>query len=75
MELEPPSQRDSLACRTPQTFGMFELGKITFGLGQSSIIFQTTACKADRKADNLTMRTENEGHPLELAPPRILTRE
>lgn len=72
MELELPPQRKSLACRTPQTFGMLELGKITFGLGQGSIIFQTTA---DRKADNLTVRTENEGRSLELAPPRISTRE
>lgn len=37
----------------PQTFGMFELGKITFGLGQTSIVFQTTVCKANSKADTL----------------------
>ena len=51
MELELPAQRKCFAGLNPQTFGMFELGKITFGLSQTSIIFQTTICKVKRKAD------------------------
>ena len=53
MESKLPFQ-NFLACLIPQTFGMFKLGKITFGLGQSSTVCQTTVCKDNRKTDNLT---------------------
>lgn len=49
MESKLPSQRTALLVLTPQTVGMFEMGKITWGLGQSSLIFQTTVCKANNK--------------------------
>lgn len=41
-----------------QNFGMFDLGKITFGLSQANIIFQTTICKSSWKADILAIRTD-----------------
>lgn len=53
MESKPPSQRKCLVYLTPETCGMFELGKIYFELGQNSHAFKTTACKVNRK-DNLT---------------------
>lgn len=53
MESQSPSQRKCLAHLTPQMFGRFEWGKITFGLGQSNMVFQTTICKANKKADIL----------------------
>ena len=37
---------------------LFELGQ-TFGLGQTSIIFQTTVCKANRKPDILTTKNDD----------------
>lgn len=43
-----------LACLILQNFGMFELGKITFRLGQSKNEFKTTVCKSNKKADILT---------------------
>ena len=39
---------------TPQNFGMFEVGKIPFGPGQSNIVFKVTDYKASRKAGILT---------------------
>lgn len=61
IELEMPSQRNCLASPTPQTFGMFERGKIIFGLGQSNSVFQTTICKANWKACILTTRLKIKG--------------
>lgn len=58
MELEPPSQRNCLARRAPQTFGMFELGKNNLWTGPKQH-YLTTVCKADRKANSLTVRTKN----------------
>lgn len=43
------------------------MSKITFGLGQTNIVFQTTVCKAERKADILTFGLKIK-HSLELAP-------
>lgn len=49
---------------------MSELGKVTIGLGQATVyVFQTTACKANWKADILTVGLKR--HSLELAPPCI----
>lgn len=56
MQSELPSQRNCLARLTPQTFGMFKLGKRTSRLGQSNIVSQRSTCKANRKADILTTR-------------------
>lgn len=56
MELELPSQRNCRARLTPQTFGMFNLGKRTSRRGQSNIVSQRSACKANRKADILTTK-------------------
>lgn len=56
---EPTSQRNRLACLISQTFRMFKLDKITFGLSQTNIVFQTTVGKATRKADVPIIRTEN----------------
>lgn len=58
MELEPPSQRNCFACLTPQTFAVFELGKNNLWTGPKHH-YLTTVCKANRKADNLTIRTKN----------------
>lgn len=44
---------------------MFELGNITFVLDQTSMVLQTTICKASEKADILTTRTDNDEHSLE----------
>lgn len=66
MESQMPSQRNCLAHLTPQIFGMFELGKITFGLDQTNIVFQTSVCKANSKTNILTMINENFGCSLEL---------
>lgn len=44
---------------------MFELRKIAFGPDQISIVLQTTICKANKKADILTTRTDNYIHSLE----------
>lgn len=49
MELELPPRKNCLAHLSSRIFEMFKKGKITFGLGQSNTIFQTTACKANRK--------------------------
>lgn len=51
----------------PQNFGMFELGKITFGVGQNNILFQTIVCKASSKADILSIGLKIKKHSLELA--------
>lgn len=51
----------------PQNFGMFELGKITFGVGQNNILFQTIVCKASSKADILSVGLKIKKHSLELA--------
>lgn len=56
---EPLSQRNCLACLISQTFGMFKLDKIIFGLSQTNIVFQTTVGKATREAGVPTTRTEN----------------
>lgn len=42
IESELSSQRNCLAHPTPQISEMFKLDKITFGLGQSYVVFQTT---------------------------------
>lgn len=44
---------------------MFDLGNTAFGLDQTSMVLQTTVCKANEKADILTPRTDNYGHSLE----------
>lgn len=50
---------EDLPCMScSQTFGIFDLGKITFGLSQANIIFQTTICTSTRKADILAIRTD-----------------
>lgn len=49
MELESPSQRNCPVQLTPQTFEMFELGKITLVLGQTNIIFQQLFVKLTGK--------------------------
>lgn len=59
MKSELLSQRNYLAYFTPQTLGMFELGKITCGIGQINIVLHTTIYKADRKAGIPSMRTSN----------------
>lgn len=46
-KMKPPSHL------APWTFGLFDLNKITFGQGQSSLVFQTTVCGANRKANIL----------------------
>lgn len=66
--LKTATPRSCLARLTPQNFGMSDLGKITYKLSQTNILFQTTVCKADRKADLLTTRPNDDEHSLELAP-------
>lgn len=56
MELKTASQKNCLARLASRLFEMFHLSKITFGLGQTNIIFQATICKVDKKADILTTR-------------------
>lgn len=47
---------------------MFELGKVTFGLSQTNIVFQTNACTPNRKAALLTPKTKDCELSLALAP-------
>lgn len=56
MQPDLPFQRNRLTHLIPQNFGMFKLGKITFGLCQTNIVFRIIVCKANRKADILTTR-------------------
>lgn len=56
MESELPLQRNLPVHPTSQMFWIFNLGKITFGLGQTNIVLQTAVCQAKRKANILTTR-------------------
>lgn len=44
---------EELPCMS-YSFRIFELGKITFELGQCNAAFQRGVCRANRKADILT---------------------
>ena len=59
VESEQLFQRNCTAHHTPWIFGMFKLGKIAFGLRQSSIVFPTTVFKANRKSDLLITKPDN----------------
>lgn len=61
MEPEEPFQSNCLEHLALSTFGMSELGKITFEQGHSNIVFQTTVWTANRKAGILPTRADDYG--------------
>ena len=60
MQPEQPFQRNYPTHLAPETFVIFELGQ-TFGHSQTNTVIQRAVCKANRKADILTTKTDGYG--------------
>lgn len=56
---QPAIPEELLECLTSWTLGIFEVGKIIFGLDETIIVLQTTLCEANRKAAIMTTRTDD----------------